>query len=559
MDGQAINDFYKNLIFPRNTAFKVPHTFEINNSAGNYTPAMKMMLMNYVDPLALNFKVMLNPYQQTGLLAGADKIIFDTGPNQDLPSLLSNDSNFPTDSALAFLIRIGETSRAKLLARWIQVFFDLIRNYEFLVIDVEGLEDVLSKSPHASYNDAKIKINFRETSDSRVQSLIANYNEIWYDNTLNHVILPSNLISIDMSILVFNAGYYNESRYGKAKTLVSPNDVMESQMFPTISKLNKVGNYRWLESDGQNPPPFIYHMFTFGSSSINVEDTGLEYFSSVSNDPGNTDPVKTSLVFNFGGCKYSNCSTNTFGYLDIPQMMITMTRLANVMDYDVNGRIPNPYESIFTDKIFNSWGARFKDSWKGLGDNLLNTAMNLSKKYVESTRMWADNIANSVITLTDPALLRNITERSLVKLMSKADSEMYELFRIRDVNNFMRTNLSDRALKYWYDYESYLLSHVNRSVLFPKDSNQLPFGSGLMENPEKPVRNGSSVSFEPNDKNEADSGVNIRNIQVPIEENNKAQLFNGVQKQVFTQIETISEKTAKAPTNDISISNRRNF
>ena len=172
MDGQVINDFYRNLVFPRNTMYKVPHSFEVNQDISKYTPAIKMMLMDYIDPLVLNFKVMLNPYQKKGLLAGADKIIFNE--TFDIEQILAQ--KFPTDSALAFLLRIGRRDLAKLLVKWIYVLFDLVRNYEFLVMDVEGLDDVIGKKPGTKWEDAKIKINFRETSDSRVQSLIGTYN-----------------------------------------------------------------------------------------------------------------------------------------------------------------------------------------------------------------------------------------------------------------------------------------------------------------------------------------------------------------------------------------------
>jgi hypothetical protein len=448
MNGQTVNDFYNNLIFPRNTMYQVPNSFDINKDFGKYTPAMKMMLMDYTDPLVLNFKVMLNPYQKTGLLAGADKMIFDD--NRNINDILAQ--KFPTDSAISFLLRTGKRDRAILLVRWIQVLFDLIRNYEFLVMDVEGLDEIIGKKPETSWEDSKIKINFRETSDSRVQSLIGVYNEIWYDNTLNHVILPSNLRSIDMSILVFNAGYYNSMKYDSIEDINSSSidklhliskqtdkEKMERLMFPTINKLNTLGNFRQLKNDGTEPPQFIYHMFTFSSSTLNIEDTGKEYFSTVSNEQGNSEPVKTSLVFSFSGCQYSNCFTNTFGYLDIPQVLLAMTRIGNTvgMGFENDQIFKNSYESIFTDRIFNNWGARFKDSWKGIGDSLLTTAMNLSKKYVESARLWANNIADSIISITDPSLLSNLTERSLIKLMSTTDSKVYELFRVKDINNLV--------------------------------------------------------------------------------------------------------------------------
>ena len=527
-----IIDFYKNLIFPRNSLFKVPHSFDINQEFENYTPAIKMMLLDYVDPLALNFKILLNPYSKSGLLAGADKLIFDT--SQDVVELLEDDKNFPTDSALAFLIRIGERKKALLLARWIQVLFDLVRNYEFLVVDVEGLDEIKTIKPEAAFVDAKFKINFRETSDSRVQSIIETYNSIWYDKNLNHVVLPVNLRTIDISILIFNAGYYNESFYGEKTIVADDKEKMEREMFPTIKKLNKLGNFPWANRDGTNPPPFIYHLFSFPSAIICTE-TGNEYFSSISNEPGNADYVKTSLSFDFLAVNYSNCFTNTFGAVDINQILLSMTKIGNIsgMGFYDDQIFRNSYESIFTDRIFQNWGSKFKDSWKGLGSSLLNSALNLSAKYVESMRMWANNIADSIIVGTDPALLRNLTEKSLTNLMISADDKLWEALRMRDMNNFMRVNLSDRALNYWYDYEAYLLgkinyNNINKPLPFNDNSNKVPFGVERLSNSTPPMQSGHVVHYVPDEINEVNSGVLYNPaVKMPIEsEKFSPQLFN---------------------------------
>jgi hypothetical protein len=341
-------------------------------------------------------------------------------------------------------------------------------------------------------------------------------------------VLPSNLRGIDISILVFNAGYYNEGLYGE-KDGVKDKEKTERQMFPTIKKLNKVGNFIWEKKDGTKPPPFIYHLFRFSGASLNTEESGREYFSSISNEHGNTDYIKTSMSFDFGSVNYSNCFTNTFGAIDINQILISMTKIGDItgMGFEDSQKFHNAYESIFTDRIFENWASKFKDSWKGLGSSLLNTALNFSAKYVESAKLAANNIAESVIAVTDPSLLRNLTEKSLTNLMTRLDDKLYDKLRIRELNDFMRVNLSDRALNHWNNYEAHLLDKINDAACFKYGNNI--FGAQELEKPRERNDFGHNV-YIPEGKYEVDIGLQYTNPAPKItiaKDNFPPQLFPG--------------------------------
>ena len=81
-------------------------------------------------------------------------------------------------------------------------------------MQVEGLEVIQNRKPgHVFTEEDKLNIIIRETVDMRVQSLINDYNHIWYDHVRGVEVLPQNLREFDMFIMLYDVNYYNTMLY----------------------------------------------------------------------------------------------------------------------------------------------------------------------------------------------------------------------------------------------------------------------------------------------------------------------------------------------------------
>lgn len=151
--------------------------------------------------LSVGFKLFINWNKDYGLFADDDL-------NRSGATTTTN------NSAVSYLYRIGQENRAVALKAWIKKFKELIAVYDFLFMQVEGLEVIQNRKPgHVFTEEDKLNIIIRETVDMRVQSLINDYNHIWYDHVRGVEVLPQNLREFDMFIMLYDVNYYNTMLY----------------------------------------------------------------------------------------------------------------------------------------------------------------------------------------------------------------------------------------------------------------------------------------------------------------------------------------------------------
>jgi hypothetical protein len=270
-----------------------------------------LTMQTYHDPLTLCFKVIFDYSKTYGLFA--------------------DESN--TDSALAYLKRIGDTARYSMLVKWISVWQNFWSNYDFLIQQVDGLSVVENWAPQDNFNESeKIVFQIRETSDMMFTSLLATYRQIWHDDIRVVEVLPANLRRFDMSVLVFNASYFNMNLYDiPLGTSVDTDNIPLSQIgqvvFPTHRKLSD-GQFSLMGTAQQ----FNHMIYKFQDVNINTLESGSQFASTIVNEQSGSMLMQNlSLNFRFGN--YSGRFNNIMGNVDftaVLAMLSAQNRIASL-------------------------------------------------------------------------------------------------------------------------------------------------------------------------------------------------------------------------------------
>ena len=249
----------------------------LNNYNETYTTGeVKARLAKFADPLTINYKLILDFDRKSGLLASEDNV----------------------DSALAFLKRIGDKERYEMLNHWIMLFQTIVKDYDFLFMDVEGLQEVQFNHPTKFFLDNnKLKFTVRETLDMMFQALITTYRDICYDNIRGVTVLPSNLQKFDCYVVVYSAGYYNILFHDFNN---ESSDDLDLKVLPTKRKLSD--EYFNLDTITD----FNHMLYQFVSCKFDFE-SGQDFLSSISNDMS-SDIVKNNITLTY---KFAN-SSGTF-------------------------------------------------------------------------------------------------------------------------------------------------------------------------------------------------------------------------------------------------------
>lgn len=320
----------------------------------------RAMYMRYTDPLTLNFRLLINVNTKTGFFGGAWLAVGKSALSDDEVRSIGNQAlKECPNSAIAYLYRIegGKNQSSKLdrCRLWVEIindWVDLVRHWDFLQESVEGLDQIIQAQEHAAWVDAHFSISFRENVTSRVQRVIDKYRNIWWDSSRGVQVLPRNLQAMDLSILVYNSGYWGgkydlpqgeyEKRYGSDGAW---------DMFPTLKKMQSLDVIN--EKNKEKNYPFIYHLFHFPSAYYNY-DSGVDYFSEVSNLSG-SEPLHTKMVFDFFSVEYSNSfkhGIDAFGPLTY-----AMCVAGAIQD---QGRLSNAVKGMKE----KSWLQNYTDSWE---------------------------------------------------------------------------------------------------------------------------------------------------------------------------------------------------
>ncbi|MCK9417278.1 hypothetical protein M0Q97_11580 [Candidatus Dojkabacteria bacterium] len=271
---------------------------------------MRAFKAPYVDPLILNFKLLFDFDATHGLFADEINI----------------------NSALAFLKRIGENERYEMLKKFIEIFKDVNKNYDFLFTEIEGIDEIINAKPQDAFIDAKININVRETADMRIQAMLTLYRKIWFDDDRVVEVLPENLREFNMSVLLFSGGYYNMFLYDTFdyEGVKINNETIETKIFPTLRKLSD--NFFDAKSKEFEFNNIIVNL---GFCSINNEESSKNFFSTISNDAA-TEQTKNNISFHFKYANYSGSFNNIVGEFNIGNILSYASaenRVINDKDY----------------------------------------------------------------------------------------------------------------------------------------------------------------------------------------------------------------------------------
>ena len=428
-----------NIIFTPNYIEKystINSTTGDKNSEIFSTAELRAYKTQYVDPLTLNFKLMVDYSKPYGLFAD-EKV---------------------TDSALAYLKRIGEIERYHMLKRWIEIFMDFIKNYDFLILTCDGLSDIVNKEPyHVFTNEDKITISIRETSDMLIQSLLTTYRHIWFDDFRCVEVLPANLRRFDINILVYNSGYYNMHLYDSTINSDLPE---QTKIFPTLRKMS---DKHFLFN--ANEYEFNHHLITIADASINNEESGTSFFETISNE-ANDDFVKNTLVFNFRFANYRGVFNNIFGEIDF------VKELAIVASYDAllkkrtlttDTEIPDsPKWKNFFSKFGKSMNSMLNDEFKSIK----------SKPYSYVNKYMGKNsvIGKALETLSDPTTASKLIQTGIDLGIQYGENQLDSA--VAKVNNLILTNFSDPLS---FIYKEYADNHSNEVKLMETPIKPLEF------------------------------------------------------------------------------------
>lgn len=337
------------------------------------TGEQRAFFSKYTDPLTLNFKLLIDFDATTGLFAAEENV----------------------NSALAYLKRIGpqENERYEMLKHWIDVFKIFIQDYDFLILEIIGLEIIQNAKAFEQFieNEDSIEIKIRETSDMLIQGLISTYRHIWFDNRRGVEVLPINLRRFDINILVFSSGYFNMLFYDDSpefKNEVKNDSINERLIFPTIKKLND-RTFKNVSSEKYN-----HILFSIQGCSINNEESGKSFIETLSNEMS-SDYVKNTLVFNFKFAEYSGRFNNIMGDMDFLKLLTLMSAQNKVINTEKstnNGGVLTRGKDGKMYRVKTEGGIHMSD----IKNSLKNSVTDLKSSLLKTVKTKANNQLNKI-------------------------------------------------------------------------------------------------------------------------------------------------------------------
>lgn len=486
----------------------------LNNYSQTYTTGEdKVRLYKYADPLTLNFKVIIDYDRKSGLFADKEN----------------------HDSALAFLERIGETKRYDMLSHWIKVFKSLVKDFDFLFLDIDGLEVVQTKPNHEFFLDKeKVKITFRETTDMLIQSLISTYNHIVYDKVRKVSVLPSNLRKFDCYVVVFSAGYYNMLFHDSTDI---DSEYIDNKVLPTKRKLSDE------IFDKNTVNNFNHTLYEFVSCAIDPE-SGSMFTENISNEMS-SDYVKNNITFTYKFATASGTFNNIMGdenwYSILAQAsaenkmnnLARMQYVKNIGSLGINGNSVDG-KNIFSKDNLNkilgntvidkkllsdikSFGS--KESLSKMFNNVKGKTMtNLEDKLVNqlpSKLLGPHTVIGSTLQKLNPDYVTNMIQNTLDLGIGK----LQNLFDdgTATINNLLLSNYNDNLVDVYNNvFDSYkstnnveVLDQIPNKPYFDSnpDNNFLesngyvrPDNPHIEKSSEKFVKGTNGISFFDNEK-----------------------------------------------------------
>lgn len=397
------------------------------------TPEVRAQQAKYADPLILNFKLMIDYDKDYGLFADESKI----------------------DSALAYLKRIGDTTRYELLKIWIERFKSFIKNYDFLILNVDGIDSIVNAKPHEAFKeDDKLSFTIRETSDMFFQSLLTAYRNIWYDNNRGVEVLPANLRRFDCNILVYSAGYYNMVLYDNLYSDVNDTQLnkVERMIYPTIKKLSQ--DY-FVENSTYE---FNHHLIVIGDAQINNDDSGKSFFGTISNEMSG-DNVKNNLTLNFRFAEYTGTFNNVFGNFDFVKLLAMSAatdRFSNLQQGSSNSiGDAEVFQTEATNKN-NTFGDKIRNFFQELPGEMRHERSALAKQAQARQESYKKNllsattpIGNALKNALDPSYVSKMITAEIEKPIGAYGDRVAD--QLTKLNNLVYKNFSDPFIDFARD------------------------------------------------------------------------------------------------------------
>ena len=394
--------------------------YSLHNNKKYVTSVDKAYLAKYIDPLTLNFKLLIDFDRTSGLIANEKY----------------------ENSALAYLKRIGDELRYEQLKNWISVLQILNKEYDFLLLNVEGLDTIKNAKPYDSFNEEedKLTLTFRETSDMLVESLIETYRHLFFDDIRCVEVLPSNLRKFDISILVFSGGYFNTFLYDDND---EENPDVEKIIFPTKRKLS--------DTTFKNPLSAKYNhlLFNMNSCSIDITESGKTFLENVSNEPGG-DMTKNNLVITYKFAGYKGRFNNIMGDIDFVGLLALMAAQNKISN---SSEAPEKLKTKLKDQIKDSWKSLKSSTMKTLEakkDNQLKKVLSsnsvigdvISKFSVKNAEMMIKNTLDLGINFVEDSLINEPLTKINNLLFQNFSNNLIDIYK----NNF-DTNMQNNNIK----------------------------------------------------------------------------------------------------------------
>lgn len=296
---------------------------------------------SFDDPTYTGFKLFFHFDSTHGLISSGD------GPN----------------TAYNYLVRIGQTSRAKLLKRFINTLSKINSITPWIFQEIEGLQEVYN-APHSEvFTKKQINIQTLETIDMKMSSLSMMYRHIVFDDERDVYVVPENLREFSMSLYIYDFRNFQS---------LSEKSV---QFLQTI--------------DNQDVKKITHVMFDLGYCSFDIT-SGSQFLDSVSNN--RADSNTSNLVINFEDFEVSGLFKTITGSSELSKNELSLAQSVATpnqtdKEYTINdtfSTIKNDASGAFKDAS-SLIGSRVSeladiDSWKR---NLGNIATDASARLID--------------------------------------------------------------------------------------------------------------------------------------------------------------------------------
>lgn len=330
-------------------------------------------------------------------------LVFEPIFNFAMPTGLFADESYK-NSALAYLKRIGESSRYEKLKAAIALLKQVMQQSPWSFESVSGIEDILKRELNDIVIESKhITFTMIESLDMRISSVLFTILECCADDTFRRVeILPKNLQEFSMGILIHEIRIFQNAT-GAAYAILKDSDTNRAtNITATNHFLLNFGKCRFLRSSGASM------MSEFSNNTVNEakQNWDIEFktfaktfnFNAIANasvDQSNTstnqsylDTAESKLAssnINAGLVSSTVTGTNTFNNqssaLDsLKSQLSNASNRANILTalgtdkaasslgnvfqelLDADGKLKNPFEQkrMSINAIFNTVDAYFE-------------------------------------------------------------------------------------------------------------------------------------------------------------------------------------------------------